>query len=37
MSLININNITLEQALKMYEEYNTAFIIKDGAIKGFTR
>ena len=33
----DILNITLEEAVKVYEEMGMAFIIRDGKLKGFTR
>lgn len=37
MLVAQLKDITLEQAIKVYEAYNMAFIIKDGKCKGFTK
>lgn len=37
MKLSNINNITIFEAMEIYNRYNISFIIKGGAFKGFTK
>lgn len=36
MAIKDILTITLEEALKYYEEFGLSFIIKDGKLKGFS-
>lgn len=35
--LNNIEDITLEEAMRMYKEERVVFIIKDGKIKGLSK
>ena len=37
MKLVNIKNITLIEAMEIYNKMGISFIIKDGKLKGFTR
>lgn len=37
MRINNINNITLEQAVKIYNTMGMSFIIRDGKLKGFIK
>lgn len=36
MKLVDIKNITLEQAVEAYEKMGISFIIKDGKLKGLS-
>lgn len=36
MLVKDILNITLEEAVKIYEETGTVFLIRDGKLKGFS-
>ena len=35
MKVVDVLNITLEEAVLFYETYGMGFIIKDGKLKGF--
>lgn len=37
MSIKNINNITLEEAFRVFQDTGIGFIIKDGKLKGFIK
>ena len=37
MKLVNIKNITLIEAMEIYNKMGISFIVRDGKIKGFTR
>ena len=37
MAIKDIKNITLEEALRIYNEMGIGFIIRDGQLKGLTR
>lgn len=37
MAIKDIKNITLEEALRIYNEMGIGFIIRDGELKGFNK
>lgn len=37
MSIINIKNITLEEAYEIFNSTGIGFILKDGKLKGFIK
>lgn len=37
IKIIDIKDITLEEAFEIYKEIKLCFVIKDGMLKGFSR